>query len=84
MQFVFSVEEKKATLNNRYELRDIIGSGQSSTVHTALDKRTNAKVVIKVIKSEYLILNLKNKKRVEDEMYAMSYLSHQNIVKMYE
>ena len=84
MQFVFSVEDKKATLNNRYELHDIIGSGQSSVVHTALDKRNNAKVVIKVIKSEYLVSNLKNKKRVEDEMYAMSFLSHQSIVKMYE
>ena len=53
-------------------------------VHTAIDKRTNATVVIKVIKSEYLLINLNNRARVEGEMYAMENLNHEYIVKMYE
>ena len=53
-------------------------------VHTAIDKRTNATVVVKVIKSEYLLINLNNRARVEGEMYAMENLNHEYIVKMYE
>ena len=53
-------------------------------MHTALDKRTNAKVVIKVIKTEYLVSSLNNQKLVESEMQAMDHLNHKYIVKMHE
>ena len=53
-------------------------------MYTALDKRTNAKVAIKIIKTEYLLSSLDNQKRVEGEMHAMNYLNHKYIVKMHE
>ena len=76
MQFVQTAGEKKAKLNNRYEFMELLGRGQSSEVHTALDKRTNAKVVIKIIKTEYLLSSLNNQKLVEGEMHAMDHLNH--------
>ncbi len=47
--------KKYSVMNNRYEIVKDLGSGHTSTVHLALDRRSDSKVALKIIKSEYYL-----------------------------
>ncbi len=69
------------TINNRYELLEIIGEGGMNTVYKAEDKETGNLVAIKILKSEFnddedVI------KRFHMESEAIQNLDHENVVKV--
>ena len=77
-------EKKNSILNNRYEILKELGSGHTSTVHLALDKRSDSYVALKIIKDDYITAELRNRDRVNDEMHVMKLLEHNGIVKIYD
>ena len=77
-------EKKNSVLNNRYEILKELGSGHTSTVHLALDKRSDSYVALKIIKDDYITAELRNRDRVNDEMHVMKLLEHNGIVKIYD
>ena len=77
-------EKKNPILNNRYEILKELGSGHTSTVHLALDKRSDSYVALKIIKDDYITAELRNRDRVNDEMHVMKLLEHNGIVKIYD
>ena len=77
-------DKKNPILNNRYEILKELGSGHTSTVHLALDKRSDSYVALKIIKDDYITAELRNRDRVNDEMHVMKLLEHNGIVKIYD
>ena len=70
-------------LDNRYELREVIGTGGMAMVYKAHDQRLNRLVAVKILKSE-LAEDAEFRRRFRDESQAVAMLSHPNIVSVYD
>ena len=70
-------------LDNRYELREVIGTGGMAMVYKAHDQRLNRLVAVKILKSE-LAEDAEFLRRFRDESQAVAMLSHPNIVSVYD
>ena len=70
-------------LDNRYELREVIGTGGMAMVYKAHDQRLNRLVAVKILKSD-LAEDAEFRRRFRDESQAVAMLSHPNIVSVYD
>jgi len=70
-------------LDNRYEIRELIGIGGMAYVYYAYDLMEHRPVAVKILKEEYLT-NEEFKRRFRNESKAIAVLSHPNIVKIYD
>ena len=70
-------------LDGRYEIMEIIGVGGMAVVYKAFDNIDHKIVALKILKNEYLA-NPDFKRRFKNESKAISVLSHQNIVKVFD
>ncbi len=71
------------TLNDRYEIIELIGSGGMAHVYKAIDTETDMTVAIKILKDEFLE-NSEIRRRFSNESKAIALLNHKNIVKIYD
>ena len=70
-------------LENRYQLKKLIGSGGMANVFEAEDLEENRIVAVKLLKKEYLT-NEEFVRRFRNESRVISVLDHPNIVKVYD
>ena len=70
-------------LDGRYEIHEILGVGGMAVVYKAYDNLENRTVAIKILKEEYA-KNEEFLRRFKNESKAISLLSHQNIVKIFD
>lgn len=70
-------------LDGRYEIHEILGVGGMAVVYKAYDNLENKTVAVKILKQEYA-KNEEFLRRFKNESKAISLLSHQNIVKIYD
>ncbi len=71
------------TLENRYLLKKLIGSGGMANVFEAEDLEENRIVAVKLLKKEYLT-NEEFVRRFRNESRVISVLDHPNIVRVYD
>ena len=71
------------TLDNRYEIQEIIGSGGMAVVFKARCNRLNRLVAVKILKDEFA-QNEEFKEHFMAESQAVAMLSHPNIVAVYD
>lgn len=71
------------TLDNRYEILEMIGSGGMAVVYKALCHRLNRYVAVKILKDEFAE-DEEFKERFRAESQAVAMLSHPNIVAVYD
>ena len=70
-------------LDDRYEIRDIIGEGGMAIVYRALDHRLNRDVAVKIMRDE-MAADEEFRRRFCTESHAVAMLSHPNIVAVYD
>lgn len=70
-------------LDGRYEIMEIIGVGGMAVVYKAYDNIDHRIVAVKILKDEF-ITNEDFTRRFKNESRAISVLSHQNIVKVFD
>ncbi len=70
-------------LDGRYEIMEIIGVGGMAVVYKAFDNIEHRIVAVKILKHEFLE-NEEFRRRFKNESKAISVLSHNNIVKVYD
>lgn len=73
----------KTVLQNRYELRRILGKGGMALVYSAFDLTLNREVAIKVLRDE-LILDKEAFKRFQREIKTAGSLVHENIITVFD
>ncbi len=71
------------TLDNRYELLEVIGSGGMAVVYKALCHRLNRYVAVKILKDEFANDD-EFREHFRAESQAVAMLSHPNIVAVYD
>ncbi len=71
------------TLNGRYQLQKLIGSGGMANVFEATDLAENKTVAVKLLKQEYLS-NDEFVRRFRNESKVIAVLDHPNIVKVFD
>lgn len=67
-------------LNDRYELRNIVGKGGMAVTYEAIDNKTNENIIIKVTNVEDTL----SKTKAIRECEMLMNLRHENIVKVYD
>ncbi len=70
-------------LDGRYEIHEILGVGGMAVVYKAYDNVENRTVAIKILREEFA-KNEEFLRRFKNESKAISLLSHQNIVRIYD
>lgn len=70
-------------LDDRYEIREIIGEGGMAIVYRALDHRLNRDVAVKIMRDE-MAVDEEFRRRFCTESHAVAMLSHPNIVAVYD
>lgn len=70
-------------LDDRYDIREVIGVGGMAIVYKAYDRVEDRVVSIKILRDEYLG-NQEFLRRFRNESRAIAMLSHPNIVKVYD
>ena len=70
-------------INDRYEIKEIIGVGGMSKVYKAYDRVDDRIVAVKILKDEFLS-NDEYRIRFKNESRAISLLNHPNVVKVYD
>ncbi len=70
-------------LDDRYDIREVIGVGGMAIVYKAYDRVEDRIVSIKILRDEYLG-NQEFLRRFRNESRAIAMLSHPNIVKVYD
>ena len=71
------------TLDDRYEIQEIIGSGGMAVVYKATDNRLHRSVAVKILRDE-LAADEEFRRRFQTEAQAVAMLSHPNIVSVYD
>ena len=71
------------TLDDRYEILEIIGAGGMAVVYKATDLRLNRFVAVKILRDE-LARDEEFRARFQTEAQAVAMLSHPNIVSVYD
>lgn len=70
-------------LDGRYEIMEIVGIGGMAVVYKAFDNIDSRIVAVKILKDEFLA-NEEFRRRFKNESKAISVLSHENIVKVFD
>ncbi len=70
-------------LGNRYEIKELIGTGGMATVYKAFDKLLNRNIAVKILKDEFAN-DAEFLKRFQVEAQAAASLTHTNIVSIYD
>ena len=70
-------------LDDRYEIREIIGEGGMAIVYRALDHRLTRDVAVKIMRDE-MAADEEFRRRFCTESHAVAMLSHPNIVAVYD
>ena len=70
-------------LDDRYELKEIIGTGGMAVVFKAMDHRLKRLVAVKILREE-LFSDEEFRSRFQTESQAVAMLSHPNIVAVYD
>ena len=70
-------------LDDRYEILSRIGEGGMAVVYSALDRRLDRKVAVKILRDE-LTEDEEFRERFLSESHAVAMLSHPNIVAVYD
>lgn len=68
----------------KYQIIGSLGSGSSAKVKLAIDKETQKKYAIKVLKRSYLLSEEKIYDKIRREIALMSLLDHPYILKLYD
>jgi serine/threonine-protein kinase len=71
------------TLDNRYRLDRVVGVGGMAFVYEAYDKKTGARVALKLLKEKFSD-DSRAVKRFINESKSLGLLNHPNIVKIYD
>ena len=71
------------TLDDRYEILEVIGTGGMAVVYNAVDQRLNRFVAVKILRDE-LARDEEFRARFQIEAQAVAMLSHPNIVSVYD
>lgn len=71
------------TINERYIITEIVGVGGMAVVYKAFDKVVNRVVAVKVLKEEFMS-DAQFRRRFTNESKAITMLSHNNIVDVYD
>ena len=71
------------TLDNRYEILEVIGAGGMAVVYKALCHRLNRYVAVKILRDD-MATDAESRRRFTTESKAISMLSHPNIVSVYD
>ena len=71
------------TLDDRYEILEVIGEGGMAVVYKAMDHRLNRLVAVKVMRAE-MAADEEFRKRFTAESHAVAMLSNPNIVAVYD
>ena len=71
------------TLDNRYEIQEIIGSGGMAVVYKARCNRLNRLVAVKILRDEFAD-DAEFREHFKAESQAVAMLSHPNIVAVYD
>ena len=71
------------TLDDRYEIQEVIGAGGMAVVYKATDNRLNRFVAVKILREE-LARDDEFRRRFQTEAQAVAMLSHPNIVSVYD
>lgn len=74
---------RHVVLGGRYQVMDRLGEGGMAVVYTALDRKLNRLVAIKVL-HQHFSENAEIRQRFEQEATAISAMDHPNIVKVYD
>ena len=61
-----------------------LGEGAYAVVHTALNKKTNDRLAMKIYDKEKILSNASRKRSVTREINLLKKLDHPNIVKLFE
>ena len=70
-------------LDDRYELQEKVGEGGMAVVYSALDRRLNRNVAVKIMRDE-MAADEEFKRRFCAESQAVAMMSHPNIVAVYD
>lgn len=70
-------------LDDRYEIREIVGVGGMANVYKAYDPEENRIVAVKILREEHM-QNEELLRRFRNESKAIAVLNHPNIVKVYD
>ena len=70
-------------LDDRYELLEKVGEGGMAVVYSALDRRLNRNVAVKIMRDE-MAADEEFKRRFCAESQAVAMMSHPNIVAVYD
>ena len=73
--------KRQAIFNEHYQLLEILGDGHTSVVYLAVDKRTNQKVVVKMIKENYFASGRHAVDRINNEFQIMKMLDSPSCVR---
>ena len=71
------------TLDDRYVIKKVIGSGGMAVVYRATDNRLKRSVAVKILRDE-LEADVEFRRRFQTEAQAVAMLSHPNIVSVYD
>lgn len=61
-----------------------LGEGAYAVVHTAINKKTNDRIAMKIYDKEKILSNASRKRSVSREIELLRRLEHPNIVRLYE
>jgi Flp pilus assembly protein TadD len=78
-----SVRSRKSRRNQRYELREQIGTGGMGTVYRALDRELNRTVAVKLLRPEF-VPDLGNLLRLKRELVLASRVSDEHVVRVHD
>ncbi len=70
-------------LNDRYMITEVVGVGGMAYVYKAFDKVCNRVVAVKILKDEFMS-DAQFRRRFTNESKAITMLSHENIVDVYD
>ena len=70
-------------LDNRYEIKDVVGVGGMAVVYKALDVKLKRNVAIKVLQDD-VAMDAESRRRFRTEYQAVAMLSHPNIRAVYD
>ena len=75
-------KQSKSILNDRYEILDQLGDGQTAVVYLANDLVEKKQVALKIIRGTYLKDSRKAAESIQREVQIMKELNHSGCIKL--
>ena len=75
-------KQSKSILNDRYEILDQLGDGQTAVVYLANDLVEKKQVALKIIRGTYLKDSRKAAESIQREVQIMRKLNHSGCIKL--